>query len=148
MSKRAMDYNVLDASRDLILTITKRDISFSERKQNDACAAAHALCRQEGFKEARVYKTTTYVRHSNGSWTRYVTPKDLYLEIMIYDRGGEMQNGKFRLSAPKGCKKLGAHAKPTGRKFRTGKLAPSPHIVTNVRDNAPKGRNHLAALFT
>ena len=147
MSKRPMDYAVKDATRDLIVTITKRDISASARKQNDACAAAHALCRQEGFKEARVYKTKAYVKHSNGTWTRYTTPKDLYLEILIFDRGGEMQAGQFRLSAPAGSQKLGAHAKPTGKKKQTGKLPATPHIISNVRDDAPRGRNNLRALF-
>jgi hypothetical protein len=145
--KLARDYAVKDASRDLILTITYDDIKGAKRKDNDACAAAHALCRQQGFKEARVYKTTTYVKLRNGSWERYSTPKDLYMEILIFDRGGKMEGGQFKLAAPKGAKRLGYHAKPTGKKLRTGKPATSPHIVANVRESAPKGHNHLAALF-
>jgi hypothetical protein len=146
-SKRPVDYAVKDATRDLILKITGRDIDTSKRKENDACAAAHALCRQEHFKEARVYKKVTYVRHANGTWTRYITPQDLYMEIMIFDRGGKMEAGAYRLGAPKGIYKLGAHHKPKGKGGRTGRLPTSPHIVSNVRDHAPKGKNHLAALF-
>ena len=146
--KRPMDYAVKDASRDLVLKITKRDIETSKRKSNDSCAAAHALCRQEHFKEARVYKTTTYVKKADGTWMRFLTPKDLYMEIMIFDRGGKMEHGAFKLTAPKGTMRLGHHAKPTGSRLRkAGKLPNTPHIVTNVRDNAPKGRNHLQALF-
>jgi hypothetical protein len=146
-AKRPVDYAVKDATKDLFLHITKRDISSAKPSQNDACAAANALCRQENFKEARVYKTTTYVKKSNGSWLRYVTPRDLYMEIMIFDRGGTMLEGNYRLAAPKGFKRLGQHAKPTGKLRKTGKLPIRPHVVTNVRDHAPKGVNHLAALF-
>ena len=146
-SKRPVDYAVKDAPKDLILKITARDIDTSKRKKNDACAAAHALCRQEGFKEARVYKKVTYVRKSDGSWLRFITPLDLYMEIMIFDRNGDMEKGEFRLQAPKGVMKLGQHAKPKGKRGTTGKLPTSPHIIKNVREHAPKGRNHLAALF-
>jgi len=145
--KRPVDYAVKDATRDLILTIKERDVEGSKRKKNDACAAAHALCRQEKFKEARVYKTTTYVKKADGTWVRYITPKDLYMEIMIFDRGGKMDVGDFRLHAPKGSMRMGHHVKPTGKARKTARLPNSPHIVANVRDNAPKGRNHLAALF-
>jgi hypothetical protein len=145
--KRPMDYAVKDATKDLVLKITNRDIDTSKRKANDACAAAHALCRQGGFKEARVYKTTTYVKHANGTWTRFTTPKDLYMEIMIFDRGGKMEAGEYKLTAPKGSLRLGHHMKPTGKLRQTGRMPATPHIVGNVRDNAPKGRNHLAALF-
>ena len=141
------DYAVKDATRDLILKITQRDIDTSSRKKNNSCAAAHALCRQEGFKEARVYKKVTYVKKADGSWLRYTTPGDLYMEIMIYDRNGDMQKGEFKLTAPKGVMRLGHHAKPKGKRRQTGRLPTTPHIVTNVRDHAPKGRNHLAALF-
>jgi hypothetical protein len=144
---KSVNYAVKDAGKDLILKITTRDIETSKRKVNDSCAAAHALCRQEGFKEARVYKGVTYVKKGDGSWLRFITPKDLYMEIMIFDRGGKMEGGDFRLAAPKGIKKLGAHHKPKGLGGQTGRLPNTPHILNNVRDNAPKGRNHLAALF-
>ena len=146
-TKRPVDYAVKDATKDLVLKITARDIETSKRKKNDACAAAHALCRQEHFKEARVYKTTTYVKKADGSWIRFLTPKDLYMEIMIFDRGGQMEKGDYRLTAPKGTMRMGHHEKPRGKRGTTGRLPTTPHIVGNVRDHAPKGKNHLAALF-
>jgi hypothetical protein len=146
--RRPSDYACKDATRDLVLTIKERDISGAKKKDNNACAAANALCRQEHFKEARVYKGVTYVKKGDGSWLRYITPKDLYMEIMIFDRGGQMEIGDFKLLAPTGIKKLGAHHKPKGKGGnRTGRLPHTPHILGNVRDHAPKGRNHLAALF-
>lgn len=149
MARKKMETNYAcsDATRDLVLSINARDIAGAVRKENDACAAANAICRQAGYKEARVYKTTTYVKKPDGSWLRFITPRDLYMEIMVFDRGGKMLAGDYKLLAPKGHKKLGQHLKPTGRKLKTGKPSTSPHIVKNVRDTAPKGRNHLAALF-
>src|SRR5262245_19399934 len=139
-------YPVKDATSDLVLTIKPNDIAHAERKDNTACAEAHALCRQAGYREARVYRNVTYVRLGDGSWLRFRTPKDLYIEIMIFDRGGTMEAGEYKFTAPKGVYRLGHHAKPTGKKRRTGRKL-SPHIVKNVRETAPKGKNHLAALF-
>jgi len=133
---------LMDAKRDLVLRITERDISGSKRKDNDACAAATALCRQEHFKEAKVFKTKTYVHLKDGTWLRYITPHSLYTEIMIFDRGGRFEAGEFILRAPKGVERLGHHMKPMGPKSTTGKPSRSIHIVGNVRDNAPKGHLH------
>lgn len=127
-----------DAKKDLFLTITKKDIKQAIPQSNDSCAAANAICRQEGYKEVRVYKTKTYIKLLNGHWLRYITPKDLYIEIMIFDRGGKMLEGNYRLTAPKGVQRLGQQLKPTGPK-RTARLPTTPHYLTNVRENAPKG---------
>ncbi len=140
-------YPVRDAARDLVFKITQRDIDSSKRKKKDSCAAAHALCRQDNVRQVVVHKNVTYLMHKDGTVTRYLTPKDLYMEIMIFDRGGKMEANEFRLKAPKGIMKLGAHHKPKGKSGTTGRTPISPHIIKNVRDNAPKGRNHLAALF-
>jgi hypothetical protein len=141
-------YPLKDARRDLVLTVTVNDIKTAVRKDNNECAAAHALCRQEKrFVEARVNRTTTLVKLHDGSWERFLTPKDLYVELMIYDRGGKMEAGQFILQAPKGCKKLGAHHKPRGPHLRTGKPPRKMHIIENVRDASPKGRNLMHSLF-
>jgi hypothetical protein len=134
------DLPLKDAKRDLILTVKEADIKGAKRKDNDACAAANALCRQGHFKQAKVFKTTTYVQLRDGSWERFITPKALYMEIMIYDRGGRFEAGDFRLEAPKGIKRLGHHAKPRGSLGKTGKPSKTIHTIDNVRANAPKGR--------
>jgi hypothetical protein len=127
-----------DATRDLVLHITESDIKGAKRKDNSNCAAAHALCRQEHVKTARVSKTKTYVFHRDGSVSRYITPSSLYTELMIFDRGGRMESGDFILQAPKGAQKLGAHVKPRGP-HRTAKPPRKMHMIEKVRDDAPKG---------
>jgi len=147
MAKRKLNLPVRDATRDLILHITEADIKGSKRADNDHCAAANALCRQEHFKSARVHKNVTYVMNKDGTVTRYRTPKSLYMEIMIFDRGGRMEPGEFKLQAPKGTLRLGHHEKPKGKGNKTGRPVKAVHIVAKVRDNAPKGIASLKSLF-
>lgn len=138
---REVPSNVRDASRDLVLHITERDIAKATRKDTDACAAAGALCRQEHVRRARVFKTKSYVETKDGRWLRYCTPASLYTELMIFDRGGRMESGDFILRAPKGIEKLGAHIKPRGPHLTTGKERRKMHVVEKVRASAPKGGN-------
>lgn len=139
---------VSDAKRDLVLHITAADIKDGARRDGDYCVAANALCRQEGFATARVHKTATYVYLKNGNVLRYETPGSLYMEIMIYDRGGKMEPGDHILRAPRGSNRLGHHHKPRGpHATKTGKLKRPVHLVASVREDAPKGTKALKALF-
>lgn len=148
MAKGIYGLPVFDAKRDLVLHITASDIKGGTKADSDYCVAANALCRQEGFKTARVHKTTTYVYLKNGDVERYVTPQSLYMEIMIYDRGGKMEAGDHILKAPKGTSRLGHHEKPRGpHKTKTGKIKRPVHLVPSVREDAPKGVKALKALF-
>jgi len=140
-------YPVKDATRDLVLSITENDIKTAKRRDNYACAAAHALCRQQHYKQARVNKTTTMVALADGSWLRFITPGDLYTELMIFDRGGRMAAGQYILKAPKGTLKLGYRPKPTGPKAETGRPRRKQHVIDNVREDAPKGGAAYRALF-
>lgn len=141
------DAPLKDAPKDLILTVTEKDIAGADRRKTNSCAAANALCRQERFAEARVFKTKSYVRLRNGEWLRYCTPQSLYVELMIYDRGGRMAPGEFVLRAPKGVERLGQHVKPRGPHLKTGKLARSMHVIENVRESAKRGAGLFKDLF-
>lgn len=129
---------IIDATRDLVLSIEEQDVKGAKRRKSNSCAAAYALCRTQKFNEARVYKKVTYVRKLDGTWLRFMTPDDLYVEIIVFDRGGRMQTGEYKLLAPRGCKKLGAHYKPSGKRNKTGKVPTTPHIISSVRERAPK----------
>lgn len=141
------DAPLKDAPRDLVLTVTERDIAGADRRKTNSCAAANALCRQEKYAEARVFKTKTYVKLRDGSWQRFCTPGSLYVELMIYDRGGRMAAGDFVLRAPKGIEKLGAHVKPRGPHLTTGKPSRSMHTIENVRESAKRGPALFKDLF-
>jgi hypothetical protein len=145
--KIVLDLPVKDAKRDLVLHITPADIKGSKPGDGDYCAVANALCRQEKFKTARVHKGVTYVMHTDGTVTRYKTPQSLYVELLIFDRGGRMEPGEHKLQAPRGSERLGHHEKPKGPKARTGKPVRAVHLVKSVREDAPKGIQSLKALF-
>ena len=134
-----------DASRPLILTINAKDIKGAKPGDEMHCAAANAICRQEHVSKAMVCKTKTYVWHNDGTVERFVTPKALRTEIMIFDRHGQMAGGDYRLAPPPASQKLG-YSKPTGPKATTGKPRTPQHIIENVRADAPKGI-HLARVL-
>jgi len=146
-NKRPMDYAVKDATKDLTITIDADDIKGAKRRKENSCAVAYALCRLAVFNEARVYRNITYARKLDGTWVRFRTPDDLYIELMVFDRGGRMQTGEYILKAPKGSQRLGQHPKPTGKRLTTGKVPRTPHIIENARAVAPKGHGALKALF-
>jgi len=142
--KKPTRRNVLsDAKMNIILTITESDIKGGKRKDNASCAAATALCRQENFKEALVFKTKTFVKTKDGKWLRYITPRSLYTELAIYDRGGRFEEGEHILKAPTGSQRLGYGPKPKGPKTLTGKPSRSFHITGGLRDEAPRGHNNV-----
>jgi hypothetical protein len=130
---------LFDAVAPLILSIEPRDIANAKRGDGEACAAAHAICRQEHVKRALVCKTKTYVWHKDGTVERFITPRALRTEILIFDRHGQMEGGDYRLMPPTGVQRLGHHVKPTGPKLTTGKVRSVQHVVGKVRPNAPKG---------
>lgn len=136
-----------DARKDLVLDIRETDIKGAKREDNYACAAAHALCRQEHYRQAKVCKTTTFVQTKDGRWLRYRTPKSLYIELMIFDRGGKVQPGQHTLSAPKGSQRLGMHVKPKGKGGTTGRSPRAQHTIENVRPDSPRGRGALTSLL-
>lgn len=151
MAKRPQRPNpnapLIDATKDLVLTVTAADIKGASRKDQNECAAAHALCRQGHFRSAQVHKGRTYIEQRNGMWLRYMTPDDLHKELLIFDRGGRMEPGDFILKAPKGVQRLGAHAKPKGRGGQTGRPPRKIHVIENVRADAPRGRNLFKRLM-
>lgn len=129
---------ITDAKRDLVIHVTKADIRNATRSENKSCAVARALCRQENYKQAIVNKSRTVVQLKDGSWQRYITPENLYVELMVFDRGGEMQPDDYVLKAPKGSLRLGHHAKPKGPHLKTNG-ARKRHVIENVREDAKRG---------
>lgn len=87
---------VADATRGMVLHITKTDCARGDLKTPSSCAAAKALCRLDGVEAAQVYIGRTYVKQK-GKWTRYATPPSLRNEIIAFDRGGSFEPGDYTL---------------------------------------------------
>jgi hypothetical protein len=135
---------VRDADPDEALTlhITQRDVKSGSAKNAKACAAAKALCRQEGCEAARVHLSRTYVKRA-GTWVRYMTPPPLRSEIIAFDRGGQFSPGDYTLGPVQPIVRFGSEArkaymkkyvkrKPSAKHPQKGNRA-KPHVVSNVR---------------
>ena len=127
---------VKDATKPLQLTITQRDINASKRRAPEACAAAKCLLRMDGVDEAIVNKTRTFIRRG-ATWTRYMTPISLQMELVAFDRGGRFEPGEhFLLPVPQyerpTGKRQGGKDKPGAKKGHSGKVR-SYHRISNIR---------------
>lgn len=129
---------VIDAPSRLPIRITKNDVRRGALKNASACAAAQAICRVGGFREARVHTSRTYVKKKNGDWLRYLTPPALSKEIVAFDRGGSFEPGDYELIPVQPSERIGArakrknYAKPHIARKPTGKPRPY-HLTTGIR---------------
>lgn len=97
---------IIDAAKPVTLEILDRDIAKADRKEPLDCVVARACRRDLGAKEVRVHLTRIYVRFSDGSWQRFVTPKRMRTDIIAFDRGGSFPPGSFVLVPPPLSQKL------------------------------------------
>jgi hypothetical protein len=130
---------VTDAKNDLRLHITKLDVRSGAKKNADACAAANALCRQEGCTEAKVHFTRAYIKKGK-TWVRYYVPPALRSEIVAFDRGGTFEAGDYELKAmppnmiePR-AKSRGINKTKRKSHANKGLMPKAVHITTGVRE--------------
>lgn len=89
---------VVDATKPIIVTVTKRDVKNGQRKDPGGCAMALAAKRTCHAKSARVHVGRTYIEYDD-KWVRYNTSNSLRTELVSFDRGQVFLEGDFRLSA-------------------------------------------------
>ncbi len=130
---------VVNATKPLLLNITKSDCTNGNVKDPGACAAALALRRQLHVKKARVHLGRVYVEQDD-KWVRYNTPQSLKHEIISFDRGGSFEPGEDKLYAMQPSKQTGKRqSKSTKRKAPRVKIARiSRHVTTGVRHTLAK----------
>jgi hypothetical protein len=138
-TKLSTERNVIDASEDIILEITPKDVNNASTKHPGACAAAKACKRQLGH-EARIHISRIYVKE-NGSdiWLRYITTKALRTEIIAFDRGGNFYPGKFLLKAPTKSSKLGSDRNRNAKSSPSGRKKQRYHNVKDIRTGPASG---------
>lgn len=128
---RIGEKKVVDATKPLHISISKRDASLGKTKDPGACAAARAIVRAiADVKSARVHLGRTYVEYPD-KWVRYKTPQGLKIEIVSFDRGtqAEYAEGDYTLYAISPTDRLGSRRKPQGK---TGSATRRPHIARVV----------------
>lgn len=125
-----------DAKRPLQLAINQDDIRKAKPLDPENCAAACAIKRQ-GFAQAVVMRSTTYVNHGtveNPKWLRYATPTSLAREIVALDRGGRVEPGDYLIKPFTHTRRLGekhwsSRTKETGQKKPVYR-----HVTAKIRE--------------
>jgi hypothetical protein len=130
---------VKDAKQKIVLTITPQDVKSGAKKNSNSCAAANALCRQEGCEAAKVHMSRAYIKKGK-TWYRFAVPAPLRNEVLAFDRGGTFEPGDYVLAPVQPSVRIGAPRKtPKGPDLRTGrhvsknKMKRPYHVVSGVR---------------
>jgi hypothetical protein len=132
---------VKDATKPIILTITKDDVRSGAKKNSNSCAAANALCRQEGCEAAKVHMARAYIKKGK-TWYRFAVPAPLRNEVLAFDRGGTFEPGEYILTPVQPSIRLGKphSSTPDLRTYAERKGKPSKnkrkrayHVVSGVR---------------
>lgn len=127
---------LIDATKDIELSINKSDVDKSIKKDPSRCAAALAG-RRELHTDVRVYLSRTYVLNKNKkAWVRYITPGSIGREITSFDRGASFEPGEYKLKAPSTTSQLAYRRHSGGKNTGTGKPRRPIHTTANVRLSA------------
>lgn len=131
---------VIDATKKLVIEISRADISGGRSKMPDACAAARACIRQvPKCTQARVHLSRTYLKIGD-KWLRYMTPASMKLEIAAFDRGTNFLPGVYVLSPLQPSHRDGGRARGGKDVAKKRKVSKSPkkrapyHRLEGVRE--------------
>lgn len=99
---------LVDSKKDLVVTVTQKDISKGVRKNPKCCAFSRAV-RRENQKVGRafVFMSSAYLEIGK-QLVRVIVPQSVQKELVSYDRGGDMAPGEFTFKAPAGSQTLEA----------------------------------------
>jgi hypothetical protein len=126
---------VKDATKKIVLTITPQDVKSGAKKNANSCAAANALCRQEGCEAAKVHMSRAYIKKGK-TWYRFAVPLALKNEVLAFDRGGTFEPGEYVLTPLQPSVRLGADKRdrplPHQSKGKIKRKRPY-HVVSGVR---------------
>lgn len=126
---------VRNARKRMKIEILPADIRSASKKKPECCAVANACMRQMPIKEIRVHLSRVFMKGKDGTWTRFLTPKNLRTEIVAFDRGGEFEPGTYLLSKPNPAKTTGKrYGTKTNDTVRRNKR--KRHVTANVRPAA------------
>ena len=124
--------NVIDAKKDVTLTVIKSDIAKAKKKDPGCCVMAQAI-KRELNTEARVHVSRVYLKVPGKKlYERYSVSSKLRNEIVAFDRGGEFFEGTYKLRVCPPDRRLGAKKK-TGPKQTAGKKRVAPVLMPGVR---------------
>lgn len=122
--------HVIDATSDINVEVTQRDLSTAKRKNHEECAMAVACKRAKSLDGVIMSMASAYTIKGDTA-TRFSVPDSVSREIIVFDRGSDFVPGTYSLTVPEHS--LGTQQR-TGPKTVTGKKLYRPrHITTGVR---------------
>ena len=123
---------VRDANKDIMISVTSKDVNSSEVKKHKNCALAVACKRQ--FDGAIVSLKTTYLIRGTVA-TRYLTTESASREIVSFDRKGGFSVGDYKLKKPSPTLRLGSGRQPSEKGGNRKQSPPRfQHRTDNVRE--------------
>src|SRR6516162_1349939 len=104
-----------DATKSLVIHITRKDVKMGAKKSPERCAAALAAKRDMHADEARIHLGRSYLRFGK-KWVRYQTSNSLKAEIIAFDRGGSFSPGDYLLHKMSPAKSMGKRQSASEKK--------------------------------
>jgi hypothetical protein len=124
---------VQDASKDVVIEVTKKDEASAHRRSHKTCAMAVACKRKFESDGVIVSLKTAYVIDGSTA-TRYHLPENVSREVVSFDREAGFAPGEYQMKKPRGSKRLGKHyGGANGKHKHTGVKRFHPHITTGIR---------------
>lgn len=96
---------VVDAKKDSVVEVTKRDTSSATVRNHKACAMAVACKRKLDLDGVIMSISTAYLVKGDVA-TRYLVPPSVSREITAFDRNAVFEPGEYRLKAATESSKL------------------------------------------
>jgi hypothetical protein len=126
---------LIDATKDLEICVSEKDVSNSKKNDPSNCAAANAAKRILKA-EVEVHISRVYVKNKN-HWIRFLTPQSISREVTSFDRGASFEPGNYVIKAPSTGQKLGYYKISRHTETNKGKkLIGKRHITANIRESA------------
>jgi hypothetical protein len=135
---------VRDARKPIHVHISKADTVTGRQRDPSNCAAAKAFKREPGVKEARVYRSRTYLRKTDSAgqdyWERTGTPNSVRAEIIAMDKGGKFEPGDYVFPPLPKAAQLGGRPGRVDRGPHVKKsTVRSYHFTQGIREIGPRG---------
>jgi hypothetical protein len=132
---------VFDATKRIVVEISRQDITSGKSKDPSGCAAAKACLRQvPKCTGVRVFKSRTFLK-MGAKWFRFHTPLGMRTEIVAFDRGAHFLPGVYVLQPLQPSKKATGTAHGTYPKKKPdggrGKKRGVYHVIEGVREFGP-----------
>lgn len=89
---------VMDAKKDSVIEVTKRDTTAATVRNHKACAMAVACKRKLDLDGVIMSISTAYLIKGDVA-TRYLVPPSVSREITAFDRNAPFEPGEYRLKA-------------------------------------------------